>query len=282
MTEFVPSEKGIPIRFPSTANLYIDSLDRASGTSSDFLINKPTNILTGFFTRLAVTEVVFDYCIPNVRAVDGNNTLTVDFGVGNTIITLPDDFYTVKSLLDTFVSLLNTEIGAGTQFEIVSAESGDGVFIRYGNGSQGSYSFVSTPLMIQLNIANATSQTPSKLVECPAILNTKYFDIVSQNLTYCQDLKDASTSQVVRDVLYRWYLAWDNEGQYDAYGYPIFQGYRPFIQRRSIAFPKQIKWDNIQPIGQLQFQIYNSEGNIVDTTTSGELEFNMNLLVSEV
>jgi len=281
MTEFVPNEKGMPIRFPSTANLYIDSLDRSSGTASDFLINKPANILTGFFTRLAVNEVVLDWCIPNVRAVDGNNTLTVDFGVGNVIITLPDDFYTVKSLLDLFVSELNTQIGAGTHFSIVAATSGDGVFIQYGNGSQGNYTFVASPLLTQLNIANPFTGTPAKLVECPAILNTKYIDIVSQNLTYCQDLKDASTSQNVRDVLYRWYLAWDNEGQYDAYNYPIFQGYRPFIQRRSIAFPKQIKWDNIQPIGQLGFQIYDSLGNIVDTT-SGELEFNMSLLVSEV
>jgi hypothetical protein len=282
MTEFVPTAKGTNFRFPSTANLYIDSLDRTSGSSSNFIINKPQNILTGFFTRLAVTEVIFDYCIPNVRAVDGNNTLTVDFGVGNVIITLPDDFYTVKSLLDTFISLLNTSIGAGTQFAIVPATSGDGVFIRYGDGSQGNYTFVASTLLTQLNIADAFTGTPSKLVECPAILNSKYFDIVSQNLTYCQDLKDASTSTDTRDVLFRWFLAWDNEGQYDAYGYPIFQGYRPFIQRRSISFPKQIKWDNIQPIGQLGFQIYNSDGSLTDTTTSGELEFNMTLLVSEV
>jgi len=275
MTEFVPSEKGMPIRFPSTANLYIDSLDRASGSSSDFLINKPTNILTGFFTRLAVNEVVLDWCVPNVRAVDGNNTISILIGTSPYIVTLSDGFYTVKEVLDRTVTLLNTVVG-GTGFSITTDLDGD-VFLT----NTSNYILYDTPLAVQLNITGGATPSLSKQVECPAILNTKYLDIVSQNLTYCQDLKDASTSQVVRDVLYRWYFAWDNEGQYDAYGFPIFQGYKPFIQRRTIAFPKQIKWDNIQPIGQLGFQIYDSEGDIVDTT-SGELEFNMNLLVSEV
>jgi hypothetical protein len=276
MTEFVPTAKGNNIRFPSTANLYVDSLDRTSGSSSNFIINKPSNILTGFFTRIAVTEVVFDYCIPNVRAVDGNNTISVLIGTSPYLVTLNDGFYTVKEVLDRAVALLNTAIGSST-FSITTDADGD-VFLT----NTSNYILYETPLAIQLNITGGATPSLSKQVECPAIQNSKYFDIVSQNLTYCQDLKDASTSQNVRDVLYRWYLAWDNEGQYDDYGFPIFQGYKPFIQRRTIAFPKQIKWDNIQPIGQLGFQIYNSDGSLTDTTTSGELEFNMTLLVSEV
>jgi hypothetical protein len=276
MTEFVPTAKGNNIRFPSTANLYVDSLDRTSGSSSNFIINKPSNILTGFFTRIAVTEIVFDYCIPNVRAVDGNNTISVLVGASPYLVTLNDGFYTVKEVLDRAVALLNTAVGSAT-FSITTDADGD-VFLT----NTSNYILYETPLAIQLNITGGATPSLDKQVECPAIQNSKYFDIVSQNLTYCQDLKDASTSQNVRDVLYRWYLAWDNEGQYDAYGFPIFQGYKPFIQRRTIAFPKQIKWDNIQPIGQLGFQIYNSDGSLTDTTTSGELEFNITLLVSEV
>ena len=279
MTEFVPTAKGSNIRFPSTANLYIDSADRASGTSADFLINKPQNILTGFFTRLAVNEVVMDWSIPNVLASYGNNTFIVTItgtSAGTYTATLFDGFYTVKSALDSIVSQLNTAIGT-TRFSIVTSVD-LGIFLTIASGT---YNVTPTTLSTQLDISDPATLETNKQIKDPRILNTKYIDIVSQNLTYNQDLKDASTSQNVRDVVFRWFLAWDNEATYDAYGFPILQGYKPFLQRRSIAFPKQIKWDNIQPIGQLGFQLYDSKGALFDTTI-GRLDFNMCLLVSEV
>ena len=279
MTEFVPTAKGTNIRFPSTANLYIDSADRASGDASDFLISKPQNLLTGFFTRLAVNEVVLDWSIPNVLASQGNNTFTVTItgtSAGTYTATLSDGYYTVKSALDAIVTQLNTAIGT-TRFSIVTSGDG-GIFLTIASGT---YSVTPTTLSTQLDISSPATLENDKQVLDPRILNTKYIDIISQNLTYCQDLKDASTAQNVRDVVYRWYLAWDNETSYDAYNFPILQGYRPFLQRRSIAFPKQIKWDNIQPIGQLGFQVYDDEGNILNVTV-GSLEFNLSLLVSEI
>jgi len=280
MTEFVPTAKGTNIRFPSTANLYIDSADRASGSASDFLISKPQNLLTGFFTRLAVNEVVLDWSIPNVLASQGNNTFIVvvtGAGAGTYTATLSDGYYTVKSALDAIVAQLNTAIAGAGPFSIVTSGDG-GIFLTI---SAGTYAITATTLSTQLDLSNPAVSEDDKQVLDPRILNTKYIDIISQNLTYCQDLKDASTAQIVRDVVYRWYLAWDNETSYDAYNFPILQGYRPFLQRRSIAFPKQIKWDNIQPIGQLGFQVYDDEGNILNVTV-GSLEFNLSLLVSEV
>lgn len=279
MTEFVPTAKGSNIRFPSTANLYIDSADRSSGGASDFLINKLQNILTGFFTRLAVNEVVMDWSIPNVLASQGNNTFVVVItgtSAGTYTATLPDGFYTVKSALDAIVAQLNTDIGT-TRFSIVVSDDG-GVFLTIASGT---YTITESILSEQLDLSDPTTAGTNKQVLDPLILNTKYVDIVSHNLTYNQDLKDASTANNVRDVVYRWYFAWDNEATYDAYNFPILQGYRPFLQRRSIGFPKQIKWDNIQPIGQLGFQVYDSNGVIVNVAV-GKLEFNMSLLVSEI
>ena len=280
MTEFVPTARGTNIRFPSTANLYIDSEDRSSGTSSSFTINKPTNILSGFFTRLAVNEVVLDYAVPNVQAFYGNNTFTVTTtgtGAGTYTVTLPDGNYTVKLALDTIVASLNTAIAGADPFSVSTPANG-GVFLVV---SAGTYAITPTTLSIQLDLSDPIVAQASKQVLDPRILNTKYLDITSQTLTYNQDLKDASTADNVRDVVYRWYLAWDNEGTYDAYGFPILQGYKPFIQRRSIAFPKQIKWDNIMPIGQLGFQVFDSQGDLLFADT-GNFEFNMSLLVSEV
>jgi hypothetical protein len=279
MTEFVPSEKGQPIRFPSTANLYIDSSDRSSGDASDFLINKPANILTGFFTRLAVNEVVMDWSIPNVLASQGNNTFIVVItgtSAGTYTATLPDGSYTIKQALDAIVAQFNTAIGT-TRFSIVVSGDG-GVFLTIASGT---YSITTSTLSEQLDLSLPGTLQTNKQVLDPTLLNTKYVDIVSQNLTYNQDLKDSSTANIVRDVVYRFYLAWDNEPSYDAYGFPILQGYRPFIQRRAIAFPKQIKWSNQQPIGQLAFQVYDDEGNLLNIDV-GSLEFNLSLLVSEV
>ena len=281
MTEFVPTARGTNIRFPSTANLYIDSSDRTSGTSSDFTINKPSNILSGFFTRLAVNEIVLDYSVPNIKASSGNNTFTVvttGTGAGTHTATLADGFYTVKLALDTIVDKLNTSIVGANPFSIVVSADG-GVFLTV--AASFTYSIVATTLSIQLDLSNPLTVETNKQVLDARILNTKYLDITSQTITYNQDLKDASTADNVRDVVYRWYLAWDNEGSYDAYGFPILQGYKSFIQRRSIAFPKQIKWDNIMPIGQLSFQVYDSAGNLLVADT-GDFEFNMSLLVSEV
>lgn len=452
MVDYVPSEKGITIRYPSTANLYIDSQDRVPGTkSNNFTITKKNNILTGFFTRLAVQEVVVDYCVNNVNSDFNNNFLTAYLYPASGTITA----YSTSGTVATFTcASTNTVVGqvviisgiaspatlngtyiiatrSSTQFTVANTTpagsgsiSGTAVYISAsqpiitatGNGTTLSITIDSIPssfivgaivdiyncsntafngtrtitaivgntlqfnssvvgnstggqvvsigqsgtatlpnnqytvaecltkLVSQLNLAvvgtnggaslsgftlvNSTDVSGqafltntanfiiiydqlainldlqdgfspgsrSKLSECPKLLPTLYFDITSDTLTYCQDLKDASTASINRDVLFRWYLAWDGPTTYDTIGYPIFQGYKPFLQRRSIPFPKQIKWDNIQPIGQLSFQLYDDRGNLFETgesvsltpsltggtTNNAELEFNINLLVSEV
>lgn len=281
MTEFVPQERGINIRNPSTANLYIDSLDRVNpliNSSSDFIISKQTNILSGFFTRIAINEVVLDWAVPNISAKRGNNTFTATVGTTTRTVTLNDDFYNVKQCLDTLVRLLNTAFG-GTNFSIAPTTTGSSVFFTNTNN----WTFTETILSDMLDIRTGDDPTVrNKYVQAPKLLSTTYIDITSDSLTYCQNLKDGSTSAKDVDVLYRWYFAWDGETTYDAYGYPIIQGYKPFTQRRSIAFPKQIKWDNIQPIGQLAFRVYNSAGNVLDLSTGETMEFMVSALVSEV
>jgi hypothetical protein len=112
-------------------------------------------------------------------------------------------------------------------------------------------------------------------------------DFVSPQLTYNQELKDADTSKNVKDVLYRWYFAWDEETSYDTLGFPVLQGYRSFIQRRLISFPKQIRWNNTQPVGVVQFQVFDDNDDIVDSDAfpaeegGAEMEFQMTFLLSE-
>ena len=269
-------KNAVTIRNPSTANLLIDSTDRTDGSqSSDFAISLRQSILNGFFTRLAVVEVVLDWCVDNVSAATDNNTLTVNVAGTNYTATITDGHYTVASLLAAIVAELNTETtGTGISFNL-----GGGTVANALLGCDRNFTVVAGNLAQELNLQQGVDGNNFP-INCPLILPYTYIDIVSSQLTYCQDLKDATSNPINRDTLYRWYFAWDGPAPVDTLGYPINQGYMPFIQRRYLSFPKQIKWDNIQPIGQMSFQVYDSQGVILNVA-DGEMEWRMSILVSE-
>jgi len=297
-----------PIRFPSTANLLIDSLDRSNlitTTSTNFSINKAENILAGYFTRFGVVEMVLNYSIPNISLFYGTNTLSLTVGETTQVITVPDGNYDVSALMDEIKNILN--VGSDEE----PPNPGGNLFpnIEFswfglpGNYSFGAEDFTNpadpvpqdfiindTPLARMLRLTRGVA-LPLHAVQNPYLIppQLRYLDFVCTNITYQQGLKDGNTSRYTRDVLYRWNFGWDNVYALDDAGYPINQGYLPFVQRRYLNFPKQVKWDTAQPIGQLNFQVYNSNGEIVevniDTTqnleSKGSLEWSMGLLVSE-
>jgi len=270
-------QNGITIRYPATANLLIDSIDRTDGSSADFVITKNYSILNGFFHRLAVSEVVLDWCVDNVSAAADNNTLTItDSAATDYTVTVPDGSYTVKSLLDTLVTLLN-DADKGQTWSIQDTSGG---YVEL--ASTENFTIQEGNLQAQLNLLFGTAGDAFP-VNCPVILPYTYIDFISPELTYNQALKDATTNYVEQNVLYRWYFAWEVPAPVDGYGYPIFQGYERFIARRVLPFPKQIRWENNIPIGQISFQVRSSQGKVLTPTETGngELEWKMTLLVSE-
>lgn len=285
MTEFVPAERGTNIRFPSTAQLCIDSADRDDLTYSspfDFTITRNTNLMSGFFTRLATTEVMLDWFEPNIQT-GINDTFSVTFN-GTTFYTatVPQGFYTVKEVLDTLVVLLNAVPGIGRTFAITNTNG------QVTLSTNVAFALATTPLSEALFPYSQTSASASKLVSDPDLRLYRYLDITSSQLTYPQNVKDASTNKRVVDTLCRFYMAYDESPSYDAYGFPILLGYKATSIRRTFPFPKQIKWENSIPIGNLSFQVY---GNIVreNVTTieiipvqSKESNWCLTLQVSEV
>ncbi len=286
-------DKATTTRPSSTANFVLDSIDRfqydGSGPSTNFSINKPNSLFNGFFNRIAMTEVVLDWCIPNISSnyEPANNTFSVTIGATTHVVTLQNGSYNIAETLDTIVILLNDAgaFGAGT-FRIEdmfgnlygSSSFGEAFLATTGGGN---FTINPTLLADQLDLATGISAAAYPL-GCPKLLPIYYLDFVSPQLTYNQELKDNSTSLVVRDVLYRWVLAYDNGPiPYDKYGYAILQGYKPFVSRRYLNFPKQILWNPNQPIGQLTFQVYSSFGELFDTTGLGLLEYQMGFLISE-
>ena len=123
-----------------------------------------------------------------------------------------------------------------------------------------------------------------------SFLSTPFVDIGCTQLTQNQSLKDAD-SGLTRNILFRLFLT------PDAFtGNVANLGSAPILVHRVFPFPKQIKWNADQPIGNLAIQVYDSQGYVLTTGNgvTGTLtspptqydcdmgDWSMTLLVSEV
>jgi len=290
---------GTTIRNPSTANLLIDSSDREGGTSANFIIQKKNSILNGFFSRLAVSEVILNWSVPNISSATQNDVFTINIdGVGEISALVLDGNYTVAQALEAIVEDLNNQgnLPPNTTF-VLGNVSGPGTLVTLTTTElQTVFTVQDTFLARQLGFTtfNGLDDTSVPIRGAPFLLPYRYIDFVSNDLTYNQALKDATTTTYDRTVLYRWYFAWSDSPQLDSLGFPILQGYTRFCARRDIPFPKQIRWENNMPIGQISFQVFNDQGELlipsqvqpVDNestppTTYSNMEWGMSLLVSE-
>jgi hypothetical protein len=336
------TNKGVDTREASTANFLIDSEDRAgfnattvisgasftSGTSADFTITKlGQNLITGFFTRIAMTEIQIKWNIENVRDstpdLSGNNETGVSIrntGTGAIInypVAIFPGYYTVQEALDALIVNLNTSTpntftlvdSAGTSFGVYGKKaiqiSGAFQFAFYRqtatpatgpiiqNLSQ-SLGFPVFPLS-DLPLAAGLFKTAWTAYK-PNLLLYNYIDITSSQLASQQKVKDATTSNFdAIDVIYRWVFTDGTSTNvsgtnnivttvsYDAYGYPILQGYRPFTSTRYLSFPKQVRWDPLIPVGNLNLQTYTDKETLLRYSGFREaFEFKMLMLISEV
>ena len=319
-----PSSDGVrdafTVRPSASANFLVDSEDRVNypdSSSTDFTINKSQSLFNGFFNRLAVAEVVLNWGVPNIATYWNNSSIVIQNVTTNVsfTVTIPDGFYRVLDLLDTI------EISVNAQ----ATTAGDPLRIRvryttYGKISLESYGVGTDPFKVLAGTA-PNNKLAAQLISSyligvsttdldisnPVILGTKYIDIVCQQLTYNQDLKDNTTAQYNRDVLYRWYFTYDNVPvAYDQViaeidpgqvGPPfiaptyalmntdiaIIEGYTAFVSRRTPPFPKQIRWSPEQPVGQVTFQIYDDSGRLLnlDEIADARMDFQMSMLLSE-
>jgi len=324
-------DRGVTVRPSSTANFYVDSLDKVSGQSGDFIINKNQSLFNGFFHRIAVNEIVLDWGIPNVSPYWDNAQIRIQNTFsGNTVtLNLAQGFYTSKQVLETILAQANAAFTVLGDALVLRLDLIDGTLaiVSVGVGNDPFQVINDTPTQLLARQLFATSQLgtiatpnpapngptgfPTLICSSPRVLGTTYIDIVSPQLTYNQDLKDNTTAEYQRDVLYRWYLAHDNvppvyENILQEYAagaggapavqlftptiYPILQGYTPFVARRTPPFPKQIRWESKQPIGQVSFQCYDDQGRIINTANfapagiaeeGANFQFQMSMLLSE-
>lgn len=292
------TEVGSTISRPvSTAILAIDGEDRFTNyvqarviqapltttvrkNAYSFQITRNQSALNGFITRIAVSEIVFPWCIPNVGPK--TNRIFADFGTGNQLITLPVGFYTPSQLASTLqvaVRALDPTLAA---FTIVYGSNGFPVF-EYNTNNLGAfilfepmvynsalYPFPDTTKqlfdVLGFNDSNSSVAAPGIAVSggntfCQAI---RYVDIVCTQLTDQQSLRDTTTQPISRDMLARVYLNGHTSEQSTVVASsstfcPI--GCAPFTIYRNVAVPKQIEWSPEQPVpGALQFNVFDDAG----------------------
>jgi hypothetical protein len=144
--------------------------------------------------------------------------------------------------------------------------------------------------------------------------STDYIDIVCSQLTYNQKLKDGTSAVFNRDIVERVYLddttkSLDrfNTNLFDVSGNPAgFQaptydvttytnGCTPFTIYRQFSLPKQIRWEDVQPLGNLTFELYDDQGRSIQslwttvyptvtaasTFYANSFAWNLSLLISE-
>lgn len=276
-----------------------------------FTITKNESLLNGFFTRMALTEIKFPWTLPNISASSFTNVIGITCGTDSAVIQIPDGFYTAPELAASITSIWNAAYASNTILMEINPNVSDGSFLLtpVTTGSTVAVypaGVATTPLTLPLNTfqltdmmgftnANSVPSAFQSSVGSPNLLWTQYVDIVANNLTYNQALKDSSSSQETRDIIYRIYLT-ESVQSYnypttvaaqDAYFGPLPYGTRPFTIYRQFQNPKEIRWNKQQPIGQVTFEVYDDKGrNLADLFTSayGKLysaDWNMTMLVSE-
>jgi hypothetical protein len=305
----IAPERGVDIRQPSSAFLGVSTSDRYATKSQrynspsspfDVLLTSKQNFLNGFFTRIALTEVRIPWLLPTIQS-NRQDSMRLEYRTAagvTTFFTLRingDAWYTPTTLAAEVQRAMRSAspISGGVnkpnftctydtaQYRFNYATNVAGDTMRFlptlTNNTTGLYE-----MMAWLT----TGMTAGFFSRTPKMIFTEFIDIVCNQLTYAQDVKDGDTGDSTRDVVARIYLA--PEGFSD----PTQVGTAPFIVYRQFQTPKQIKWDSNLPIGQLSFQVYDDRGNILTNGIDalGQAPFyddqlgdwSISLLVSEV
>jgi len=336
--QFGGEENATTLRPSSTALFCISSADRYKTLEESrndsvspyrFTITKQESLLNGFFTRMALTELRFPWTLPNVSRATYTNRIGLNVGADTAVIDilisndgantqLDDKWLSPTELAAAITARWNYLYPANTiamsvtdalQFQLTPVTAEDMYVFpleaEYGEPSLPANTYQLFDMMNWTN-TNVDPQPVQFSGVGYNLLWTNYIDIVSNNLTYNQALKDSSSAQTTRDIIYRIYLTDGTQ----PFNYPynpvtnnttsdvapsvqyvgvLPQGSRPFMVYRQFSSPKEIRWNKQQPIGQCTFEVYDDKGRCLadlfppntNYTNSQSANWDMTMLVSE-
>jgi hypothetical protein len=114
----------------------------------------------------------------------------------------------------------------------------------------------------------------------PNFLFTPFVDIISQNLTKFQKIKDTDTASSKRNsIISRVYLSGVGNPQNTSSSYSL--GSEPFLMTADLNTPKIIRWSPDETVYNLDFQIIDQYGDLIYWDASHPTEFQMTLLCAE-
>jgi hypothetical protein len=249
-------DKGVTIRPASTSLLTIDSEDRflnyddervLRSSPYDYQLANNKSLMTGFFTRLAVQQVVFPWTIPNVNRKTSKIGFSYDISGAGRVDDVIDlnqgqGFYTPVQLaarlqasirfkalpnLSNFTMTYGINTVGAVQmniplFEYDSNDANVKVAFYPLPSNSAVYPFPNTTkqLFDVLGFTGAyNSVTGGATGNCVLVANRavtgfisyaqaiRYIDIVSPDLVQCASLHDGTSLAVSRDSLCRLYLA---------------------------------------------------------------------------
>lgn len=310
------------IRQPSTALFTVSSKDRFNNylerrstenepktNPYDFLIYKNQALFNGFFTRIGLTEVVFPWTIPNINSKTRNILISVNAGPPIQI-SLTQGFYTPSELAQALENEIQPhcpgfQMSYGSNSSWPPGPTYTAPAFYYYAGVGNDISFFAMPYnsssypytnnvkqLFDLLGFSEENAFPSLIGNGATTFATytEYIDVVCNQITYNQALKDGTSSKVSRDSIARIYI--QSEGT-SAFIQPfnanfIPAGCSPFTIYRQFTNPKQIQWSPNQPLGQIQIQIYDDQGELLQQELPSNIgidgpgtDFNLTFLVSE-
>jgi hypothetical protein len=293
------TQKAVDIRMPTTALLSINSADRYQPNSlvnrynnpsvatpytltspADFTIAIPQNLMNGYFTRMAVTQVYMNYAWALVS--NATNGFYIHFQPGgsgavtryfvslatNVALQIPGNPNNgnITTALQTAIRLatgsttftVNFGVTAIGLFAYASGNSDKFYFSRWTSTTGANAWTLFEGLGMTAQQVLATSQYASASY---FLYKTPYIDIVCEQITANQNLRDASTTTGAgRTLLARVYTCSDN-GTATA---PGLANSPNLVFQKTYPVPKQISWPANQPIGgSLRIQLLDAQGYVL-------------------
>jgi len=250
-------------------------------TPYDFTIARGQNVFTGFVKRIGITEICFKWGLFQINETCNKFYYTTSvqdgpqYGVERVI---PVGFYTAQQLAEVLTLAIDEgaealQVGwdpVSQRFNMFSNDGLEFAVIPPTDNPFNGDTFQNKPYKSLFDIMGWVYSTcgeyssTRKVAGNPPSRWTEYVDIVCTNLTNNQCIKDFSTLPELynpKNLLCRLYLDQDIQLTTDS-GFP-YSG--PTTYYRQFNPPKMIEWNEAQPIGNLQFQVFDDSGRILQS-----------------
>jgi hypothetical protein len=298
-----PEHPGVPLRPATAAHFLVTSTDRykdtfdrllSPTTSANWTMSKNYNLLNGYFTRLAITQIQFWWNLPTV--IEGvNDMLSIAFDLASDILTITIDpgYYTVATLAAEIESKIQAHVDYDPAWDFQVNVVEDALQFTSTVDSQCVPEFPQVEnaerinkFMITAGLNGSAGEeiTPGNFVISYAtapMTYTSFIDICSSRLTQFQRVKDGTTliNNTNADVIARVYPCPPNQIINSAQPGQLFA--QPWVMTIDYNTPKYIRWDAAQAITNFDIQLKDEFGDIIYWSVQYPTEYQMTMIASE-